>query len=161
QPRKNRSVCIRQLCDLRRSESGGLFIGTLRSAPKYSGWIVLCSRGRNLGRWITRVIGLSSRDFGPQIRRETGSRLGGAMRKARFTEEQMVAVIQTCLCWAAASFRQALRQIQHRRLPPCHCARQKRPRWSLVADRFLNRDSPDESQTGINVRVFPALLQDR
>jgi class 3 adenylate cyclase len=25
----------------------------------------------------------------------------------------------------------------------------------------LNRDSPDESQTGINVRVFPALLQDR
>src|SRR5262245_54683936 len=24
-----------------------------------------------------------------------------------------------------------------------------------------NRDSPDESQTGINVRVFPALLQDR
>src|SRR4029077_7300090 len=23
------------------------------------------------------------------------------------------------------------------------------------------RDSPDESQTGINVRVFPALLQDR
>jgi len=26
---------------------------------------------------------------------------------------------------------------------------------------FLNRDSPDESQTGINVRVFPAFLQDR
>jgi hypothetical protein len=25
----------------------------------------------------------------------------------------------------------------------------------------LTRDSPDESQTGINVRVFPALLQDR
>src|SRR5262249_26227384 len=25
----------------------------------------------------------------------------------------------------------------------------------------LNRDSLDESQTGINVRVFPALLQDR
>jgi hypothetical protein len=25
----------------------------------------------------------------------------------------------------------------------------------------FNRDSPDESQTGINVRVFPALLQDR
>ena len=25
----------------------------------------------------------------------------------------------------------------------------------------LSRDSPDESQTGINVRVFPALLQDR
>src|SRR6516164_1383460 len=25
----------------------------------------------------------------------------------------------------------------------------------------MNRDSPDESQTGINVRVFPALLQDR
>jgi hypothetical protein len=25
----------------------------------------------------------------------------------------------------------------------------------------LNRDSPDESQTGINVRVSPALLQDR
>jgi hypothetical protein len=26
---------------------------------------------------------------------------------------------------------------------------------------LLNRDSPDESQTGINVRVSPALLQDR
>jgi hypothetical protein len=26
---------------------------------------------------------------------------------------------------------------------------------------LLNRDSPDESQTGINVGVFPALLQDR
>jgi len=26
---------------------------------------------------------------------------------------------------------------------------------------LLNRDSPDESETGINVRVFPALLQDR
>src|SRR5215813_798329 len=26
---------------------------------------------------------------------------------------------------------------------------------------LLSRDSPDESQTGINVRVFPALLQDR
>jgi hypothetical protein len=25
----------------------------------------------------------------------------------------------------------------------------------------LNRDSPDESQIGINVRVFPTLLQDR
>src|SRR5215813_12908685 len=25
----------------------------------------------------------------------------------------------------------------------------------------FNRDSPDESQTGINVRAFPALLQDR
>ena len=25
----------------------------------------------------------------------------------------------------------------------------------------LNRDSPDETPTGINVRVFPALLQDR
>jgi hypothetical protein len=25
----------------------------------------------------------------------------------------------------------------------------------------LSRDSPDESQTGINVRVFSALLQDR
>src|SRR6266498_1250464 len=25
----------------------------------------------------------------------------------------------------------------------------------------LDRDSPDESPTGINVRVFPALLQDR
>jgi hypothetical protein len=24
-----------------------------------------------------------------------------------------------------------------------------------------SRESPDESQTGINVRVFPALLQDR
>src|SRR5262249_29085041 len=28
-------------------------------------------------------------------------------------------------------------------------------------DAYLSRDSPDESQTGINVRVFPALLQDR
>jgi hypothetical protein len=28
-------------------------------------------------------------------------------------------------------------------------------------DLFLDRDSPDESQTGINVRVFPALLQGR
>jgi hypothetical protein len=27
--------------------------------------------------------------------------------------------------------------------------------------RTLNRDSPDKSQTDINVRVFPALLQDR
>src|SRR5262245_63896156 len=26
---------------------------------------------------------------------------------------------------------------------------------------YSSRDSPDESQTGINVRVFPALLQDR
>jgi len=26
---------------------------------------------------------------------------------------------------------------------------------------MLSRDPPDESQTGINVRVFPALLQDR
>src|SRR5262245_11997349 len=26
---------------------------------------------------------------------------------------------------------------------------------------YFSRDSPDESQTGINVRVFPALLQDR
>jgi hypothetical protein len=26
---------------------------------------------------------------------------------------------------------------------------------------LFSRDSPDESQTGINVRVFPALLQDR
>src|SRR5215471_11627110 len=26
---------------------------------------------------------------------------------------------------------------------------------------LIIRDSPDESQTGINVRVFPALLQDR
>jgi hypothetical protein len=25
----------------------------------------------------------------------------------------------------------------------------------------IRRDSPDESQTGINVRVFPAPLQDR
>jgi hypothetical protein len=31
-----------------------------------------------------------------------------------------------------------------------------------VLDYLLeNRDSPDESQTGINVRVLPALLQDR
>jgi hypothetical protein len=27
--------------------------------------------------------------------------------------------------------------------------------------KSISRDSPDESQTGINVRVFPALLQDR
>jgi hypothetical protein len=27
--------------------------------------------------------------------------------------------------------------------------------------QYIIRDSPDESQTGINVRVFPALLQDR
>ena len=36
--------------------------------------------------------------------------------------------------------------------------------WSASSqrsDRIINRDSPDESQTGINVRVFPALLQDR
>src|SRR5260370_25392809 len=32
------------------------------------------------------------------------------------------------------------------------------PREMLARD--FNRDSPDESQTGINVRVFPALLQD-
>jgi hypothetical protein len=31
----------------------------------------------------------------------------------------------------------------------------------LVSAAQLIRDSPDESQTGINVRVFPALLQDR
>ena len=39
------------------------------------------------------------------------------------------------------------------KVPPLH-----------VCDRVpfeLIRDSPDESQTGINVRVFPALLQDR
>jgi hypothetical protein len=30
-----------------------------------------------------------------------------------------------------------------------------------IGSRRLNRDSLDESQTGINVRVFPALLQDR
>src|SRR6478609_10128309 len=28
-------------------------------------------------------------------------------------------------------------------------------------ERASSRDSPDESPTGINVRVFPALLQDR
>ena len=30
-----------------------------------------------------------------------------------------------------------------------------------LAAEILIRDSPDESQTGINVRFFPALLQDR
>src|SRR5215472_1972512 len=30
-----------------------------------------------------------------------------------------------------------------------------------LARTLLSRDSPDKSQTGINVRVFPALLQDR
>src|SRR5262249_50714203 len=30
-----------------------------------------------------------------------------------------------------------------------------------VHSACFNRDSPDESQTGINVRVFPAFLQDR
>src|SRR5258708_8406896 len=30
----------------------------------------------------------------------------------------------------------------------------------IVCDGF-HRDSPDESQTGINIRVFPVLLQDR
>src|SRR5262249_40855978 len=56
----------------------------------------------------------------------------------------------TCLSWAAASFRQALRQIQHRRLPPCHCARQKRSRWSLVADCFLkSKKGYDEIVNGI------------
>ena len=94
QPRKNRSVCIRQLCDLRRSESGGLAIGTLRSPPKYSGWIVLCSRERNLGRWITRVIGLSPRISGHELGERLAPDSEGAMRKARFTEEQMVAVIR-------------------------------------------------------------------
>ena len=39
-------------------------------------------------------------------------------------------------------------------------------RAAMMAGRYahakqFNRDSPDESQTGINVRVFPALLQDR
>ena len=39
-------------------------------------------------------------------------------------------------------------------------------RAAIMAGRYahakqFNRDSPDESQTGINVRVFPALLQDR
>jgi hypothetical protein len=31
----------------------------------------------------------------------------------------------------------------------------------MTKTRKLNRDSPDESQTGINVHVSPALLQDR
>jgi hypothetical protein len=31
----------------------------------------------------------------------------------------------------------------------------------LASNFQFNRDSPDESQTGINIRVFPALLQDR
>ena len=37
-------------------------------------------------------------------------------------------------------------------------------RTDLPASTFdfvLSRDSPDESQTSINVRVFPTLLQDR
>src|SRR5215813_780275 len=34
-------------------------------------------------------------------------------------------------------------------------------RRSFQPRHHLLRDSPDESQTGINVRVFPALLQDR
>ena len=39
-------------------------------------------------------------------------------------------------------------------------------RAAIMAGRYahakqFSRDSPDESQTGINVRVFPALLQDR
>jgi hypothetical protein len=34
-------------------------------------------------------------------------------------------------------------------------------RSAVIANRPVNRDSPDESQSGINVRVFPALLQDR
>jgi hypothetical protein len=32
---------------------------------------------------------------------------------------------------------------------------------SRVVSDQIDRDSPDESQTGINVRVFPALSQDR
>src|SRR5262249_48504075 len=32
---------------------------------------------------------------------------------------------------------------------------------SIPNSPALTRDSPDESQTGINVRVFPALWQDR
>src|SRR5262249_40604567 len=32
---------------------------------------------------------------------------------------------------------------------------------ALVGQNELIRDSPDDSQTGINVRVFPAFLQDR
>ena len=34
-------------------------------------------------------------------------------------------------------------------------------RLTIRSVEAMNRDSPDESQTGINVRVFSALLQDR
>src|SRR6266576_748572 len=34
-------------------------------------------------------------------------------------------------------------------------------KWESRCCARLSRDSPDESQTGINVRVFPALLQER
>src|SRR6516162_8543661 len=34
-------------------------------------------------------------------------------------------------------------------------------RQARFGENAINRDSPDDSQTGINVRVSPALLQDR
>src|SRR5215831_6211802 len=40
-------------------------------------------------------------------------------------------------------------------------AARSRPLTQTSVRRDLIRDSPDESQTGINVRVFPALLQER
>jgi hypothetical protein len=42
----------------------------------------------------------------------------------------------------------------------CQIAKPRVRRGSWLPRPF-SRDSPDESQTGINVRVFPALLQDR
>ena len=54
--------------------------------------------------------------------------------------------------------------LQHQQIitaPPgavAHTKTQSVPRYQVNG---FNRDSPDESQTGINVRVFPALLQDR
>ena len=44
--------------------------------------------------------------------------------------------------------------------PGRQCGRQ-RNRLPMRPRQLLIRYSPDESQTGINVRVFPALLQDR
>src|SRR5262249_34810825 len=120
QPRKNRSVCIRQLRDLRRSESGGLAIGTLRSPPKYSGWIVLCSRGRDLGRWITRLDGLSRpRDFGPSAspfaagERDALLRYGERMCAQRDLTSLPAGVASTWCCGAAsAGYRTSIGRIE-------------------------------------------------
>src|SRR5262249_16104699 len=40
-------------------------------------------------------------------------------------------------------------------------AKDEGARQKYTSAPAITRDSPDESQTGINVRVFPALLQDR